>query len=217
MLLLSGMTDTNNLTSIPRNMVHEENSMRKFEPYSVSDVIRHGMGNYTKLIFVRHPFERLVSAYHDKFANGNSSTVYQLGIGTQIIRKYRPGASQLSLKNGHDVTFPEFVTYVIDEWTSGRRQLDVHWRPMIDLCLPCSMEYDIVGKFETLYQDVEFLLRKLNESEMSQLFRSSNQQQTPKTTSLLEHSMNLLSHQQLIDLFRIYEEDFRIFGYQYIL
>ncbi len=188
--------------------------MRKFEPYGVADLIKHGMANYTKMIFVRHPFERLVSAYRDKFADGNnSSTVYQLGSGTEIVRKYRAEPSELSLKHGHDVTFPEFVSYVIDQWTEGRRQLDVHWRPMIDLCLPCSMEYDIVGKFETLHQDVEFVLHKLKETGMSKLFRSSR---PASTASLWKQTMDQLGQKQLGELYRIYEDDFRVFGYQYI-
>ena len=213
MLILSGMTDAKNLSSIPRNMVHEDNQMRKFEPYGEADIIRYGMGNYTKMIFVRHPFERLVSAYKDKFADGNSSTVYQLGIGTEIVRKYRAQPSEFSLKNGHDVTFPEFVSYVIDQWTEGRRQLDVHWRPMIDLCLPCSMEYDIVGKFETLHRDVEFVLQKLKESEIGELFRPNS---SASTSTLLKQTMGQLNQKQLSALFHIYEDDFRIFGYQYI-
>lgn len=184
--------------------------MQKLEPYSTADIIRHGMGNYTKLVFVRHPFERLISAYHDKFVDQNS-TVYQLGIGTGIIRKYRPHPSESSLTNGNDVTIPEFVSYVIDEWKSGRRQLDVHWRPMVDLCLPCSIDYDIVGKFETLNHDVEFLLKKLDESSIIKLFQLAK---PPPSTSSMKQFINQLSQQQLIDLFHVYEDDFRIFGYE---
>jgi hypothetical protein len=219
MLILSGAVETNDLSLIPSQSVHEDNRMRKFEPYGAADAIRHGLGNYTKIIFVRDPLERLVSAYQDKFANGNSSgTVYQTGIGTEIIRKYRNRPTELSLKNGHDVTFTEFVSYVIDEWKDGRRQLDVHWRPVIDLCLPCSMEYDMVGKFETLHRDVDFLLQRLNESNISRLFIRPNR--TRPTISLMQSQWNKrilsqLGYQQLSDLYRIYEDDFRLFGYQY--
>lgn len=213
MLILSGAVETNDLSSIPSQSVHEENQMRKFEPYGAADAIRKGLGNYTKVIFVRDPLERLASAYQDKFADVNSSSkAYQTGIGTEIIRKYRHQPSQISLETGHDVTFPEFVSYVIDEWKAGRRQLDVHWRPMIDLCLPCSMEYDIVGKFETLHRDVDFLLQRLNESNVSRLFRTNRKH---KTTSFWKRSVSQLSYQQMSDLFRIYEDDFRLFGYQY--
>ena len=222
MLILSGAVETNDLSSIPSQSVHEDNRMRKFEPYGAADAIRHGLGNYTKIVFVRDPLERLVSAYQDKFANGNSSdsggTVYQTGIGTEIIRKYRNRPTELSLKNGHDVTFAEFVSYVIDEWKDGRRQLDVHWRPVIDLCLPCSMEYDMVGKFETLHRDVDFLLQRLNESNISRLFIRPNR--TRATISLIQSQwykriLSQLSYQQLSDLYRIYEDDFRLYGYQY--
>lgn len=187
--------------------------MKKFEAFSDADAVQHGMGNYTKLIVVRHPFERLVSAYTDKFANSNS-TVYQQGIGREIIQKYRSHPSELSLETGHDVIFPEFVNYVIDEWSAGRRQLDIHWRPMIDLCLPCSIDYDIVAKFETLKKDVDFLSHKLKENKIKRLFQP--QSPSASTIGATKQLMDQLNQQQLIDLYRVYKDDFDIFGYDSI-
>jgi len=49
--------------SIPREMVHEKNTMPKIEPYDDSDIAGYGMSNYTKFLFVRHPFERYIKVY----------------------------------------------------------------------------------------------------------------------------------------------------------
>ena len=174
-----------------------------------TDIFRIGLANYTKFIFVRHPFERLVSAYQDKFAGSNK--IFQVAVGKEIIKKYRKQPTQLSLQNGHDVTFPEFVSYVIDEWKQCQTQLDVHWRPIIDLCHPCAMEYDFIGKFETLNQDVDYLLQTLNESNLSGLFALSRPGTKTKTW---ETFMDTISHQQLCDLYCVFGEDFRLFRYQ---
>lgn len=61
-----------------------------------------------KTIFVCHPLERLVSAYHSKLGDNVINKQYQLVVGTEIIRKYRSLPKPIALNND-DVTFPEFV------------------------------------------------------------------------------------------------------------
>ena len=209
MLILSGAVETNDLSFIPSINAHSKNPMQTFFANNLNDTLKNGVGNFTKFMFVRHPLERLVSAYRDRLASNN--TRYHNIVGKRVIRKYRKNPSPLSLKTGDDVTFPEFVSFVIDEWKVGKRPLDPHWRPVVDLCLPCEMQFDFIGKFETLNQDVEFLLRKLNESDLSRLFAI---QPKPKTTSTLwKEFINKISYQQLIHLNRMFADDFRLFGY----
>jgi hypothetical protein len=208
MLILSGTIEmTNDLSAIPSLTVHEQNPMRKLNANNLNDTVKNGVGDFTKFIFVRHPFERLVSAYRDKLASNNS--IYHRMVGKVIVRKIRKNPSPLEM--GDDVTFPEFVTFIIGEWRDGKRRLDVHWRQIFDLCLPCEMQFHFIGKFETLNQDVDFLLRKLNETDLVGLFASQPKAQT--TSSLWKESMNQISHQQLSDLNQMYANDFRLFGY----
>ena len=150
---------------------------------------------------------RLVSAYRDKFLD-SKSTVYQERIGREIIRQYRVNASEASLANGDDVSFPEFVHYVIERWATGR-DLDVHWRPMTSLCLPCSIDYQFIGHFETLGSDVDFLMRKVGFS-----LKSSGQPIIPTTTPLqIKQAMEQLSPILVNGLLRLYKDDFKLFGY----
>lgn len=67
------------------------------------------------------------------------------------------------------MSLPEFVRYVIDEWTM-KKQLDFNWRPMVDLCLPCTIPCDMIAKFETLQTDIEALIKMLDEEELGQYF-----------------------------------------------
>ncbi len=211
MLILSGAVETDDLLSIPSSKVFEQKLMRRFYANNLHDTFRNGVGNFTKFFFVRHPFERLVSAYQDKLTGGDS--YYEITVGREIIDNYRKNPSPLSLQYGHDVTFLEFVTFIIEEWKNGRKPLDIHWRPVVDLCLPCEMQFDFIGKFETLNQDVDYLLRKLNKTDLVGLF--SGQPKSKTTSSLWKKSMNQISHQQLSDLNRMYADDFRLFGYSH--
>lgn len=62
--------------------------------------------------------------------------------GKHIIKKYRPTASVDEMDSGANVSFPEFVTYLLREGVDTNE----HWTPIYDLCLPCSLNYHFIGK-----------------------------------------------------------------------
>lgn len=113
------------------------------------------LATYYKFLFVRHPLDRLVSAFLEKFRLVRD---YQETIGRRIIRRYRQNATEESLARGHDVTLEEFTRFLIDH---GRTSKNIHWTPQYDLCLPCSVQYDFVGHHETLWDDGDYVLRRI--------------------------------------------------------
>lgn len=95
--------------------------------------------------------------------------------------------------------------------------MDVHWRPMIDLCQPCSIEYDFIGKFERLNEDINELLHKINQSQAAGLILSRRIRPVTDKKLVLDF-MNQLSSQQRKILQFIYKEDFVLFEYDnYVL
>ena len=113
-----------------------------------SSEIRHRLEEYTKFMFARHPFERLVSAYRSKFQIINRNEYFRREYGREVVARYRANQSALRLDVPiNDVTFEEFVGVVLKPHKLPR---DVHWRPMTDLCHPCAVRYDFVGRYETL-------------------------------------------------------------------
>ena len=85
----------------------------------------------TKFFFVRHPFERLVSCYRDKFEFGSKSDYIFKTFNPSQIKSSRP-------------TFPEFVQYLID---TPIEQYNDHWLPYWMHCQVCTQNYDIIGNF----------------------------------------------------------------------
>lgn len=111
-----------------------------------------------KFIIVRHPFERLVSAYRDKLA-GFSRNEHYLNMRKHIIQKYRKKTRDKSAIP----TFRESVDFVMAEleaMESGASKLviDGHFMPYSRRCLPCAMKYDLIIKFETLEEDSKYLI-----------------------------------------------------------
>lgn len=115
----------------------------------------------TRFMFARDPYNRLISGYVDKLLAPNP--IYWKIIGIPAIRKTRMTPSTDSLRCGHDLTFSEYVRYVImamDHSTNGVNP-DGHFQKMTSLCKPCSVKYDFVGKMETFGTDSLELVRHL--------------------------------------------------------
>ncbi|XP_076664845.1 carbohydrate sulfotransferase 11 isoform X2 [Andrena cerasifolii] len=133
-----------------------------------------------KLLVVRHPFERLLSAYRDKLENSvagreHGTLHFYRKYGAKIVQKYRkdftsPREDQLIRRQdlpapaGIEPTFNEFVQYLIH--TDLASYGDDHWMPYYLFCTPCVLDYDIVAKVETLWRDQIYAIHKLGLQEV---------------------------------------------------
>ena len=143
LLMMSGKLHLNRLTDLSRTSAHNESLTNKYllplKNYK-SEKIERRMKSYFKFVFVRNPFERIVSAYLNKFKNAKYSFNYRKRIGTYIVANYRSHATESALREGDDVTFQEFVRYLINPRTRRKVPFDVHWQPFHELCHPCYVK-----------------------------------------------------------------------------
>lgn len=108
--------------------------------------------------FVREPYSRLLSAYTDKLFSANP--LHWSVAGRYIVSNFRPNATRKSLQCGHDVTFPEFIKYVINAQATGKHR-DGHYIPTHDHCEMCRVPYQYIGHLETISEDMPYLLREM--------------------------------------------------------
>ena len=98
--------------------------------------------------------------------------------------------------------------------------VDEHWSRMADICAPCQVNYDYVGRYETLSEDTENLLKVLNLDHLIQIpSRSSvlhyyGKNLKPTPSSLGEMYKNV-SFSYLHKLWEYYKMDFLLFRYEY--
>ena len=166
-------------------------------------------------MFTRHPIERIVSAYRNKFVDNNPilDAWYLSAYGRRIIKQYRPNASNESLVKGHDVTFKEFVQFLNDLPPVPRERYDEHWRPIVDLCHPCNIKYDFIGKYETLKDDTQAVMSKAKLTQLAHLFPSRRCSSHNKTKNLIEKYTGQLTEEELMHLYQLYALDFKMFKY----
>ena len=93
---------------------------------------------HSRFLVVRHPFERILSAYRDKLEDLSRDIearegYYYTMYGKQIVAEFRDRGAT----NGTEALEPswrEFVTYLLN---TPATKYDEHWMPMWMLCSPC--------------------------------------------------------------------------------
>jgi len=116
-----------------------------------------------------------------------------------------------SLRRGDDVRFSEFVRFVVDK-SSTRRRDDFHWRPMSEACLPCHINFTLLGHYETLAVDAARVLRTLGVSGRVKF----PEVRVDKLRESEERTRRMFAEVRREDVERLrqfYHDDFQIFGY----
>ncbi|XP_037554263.1 carbohydrate sulfotransferase 14 [Nematolebias whitei] len=168
--------------------------------------IRYRLMYYFKFMFVREPMERLLSAYRNKFGEIKS---YQKKYGVEIIKRYRKGRAKDPSVTGDDVTFGEFVRYLLDE---DVERMNEHWMPMYNLCQPCAISYDFIGSYEHLERDAEHVLQSIKAPPFVH-FPDRQTWYKPVTRQTLHYYLCTLPQKLLRELLPKYILDFSLFAY----
>ena len=217
LLILSGKMNTSNPGMVDSNLVYHNYASRylhtldEYQPGERDMRIK----EYYKFMFVRNPLERILSAYRCKLTKVTHGVIdgrvkYMLKYGREIIRRYRTDAGAHSLQTGDDVTFSEFVQYLLDPKT--KQPFEEHWKPYHKICHPCLMQYDFIGKYETFDDDVDFVLEELG---VANLVNFPNRRNTTRTRTVIKSAYSHISTVQIHKLWELYKIDNSMFNYPY--
>lgn len=209
-MILSDKWNTTDVLSIPATLAHSPGMFPSLANVSKEERLNL-IENFNKLIFVRHPFERLLSAYRNKLEGDSPSARYfQTRVGKRIIKSFRKNSTAESLQHGNDVTFEEFARFLT---TPNGELADVvvneHWKAITKLCHPCAVKYTLVGKYETLLDDSILALHMVNATHVP----FPRDTRTSGTAQKLKKYFNPLPLSLIKKLYKIYEYDFKIFNY----
>ncbi|CAF1253109.1 unnamed protein product [Rotaria magnacalcarata] len=215
-----------NVTDFDLWSIYQRKSFPLIRPQALSNVSLLFSSNFTRVIFVRHPLERLASAYVDKIASlTNEPFLLYDSIRRVICRKY----SSFYLTDAqrkfyrihrripktieepcHNVVpkFEHFIAYIMFNSMIN----DVHWYPYSKLCYTCLFKYNFIGKYETIEEDLGRLLTYLGLE--SKDWNNANYFRTGKTREHYKSMYSTLNNQLLCTLKYVYRDDFKLFDYR---
>jgi len=183
--------------------VHTWNQWRRLNQYPEKErKIR--LQTYFKFLFVREPLHRLLSAFKNKFLPDSYFKI-STGYRNEIVKLYRPNDFKPGKQNW--ITFEEFIKYY-----SSDRYRDQHWLQYEKVCHPCFVNYDFIGRLETLEEDATLLL---------ELAGLDDRVTFPKIHQQTSHDEVLGYYSQvppeyIIRIGEQYCSDFLMFGYEYL-
>ena len=192
--------------------VHEPDKLRE-HGLRVAPLFKgHALTNYTNVVVLRHPFERMISAFHEKIL-GSKGPAYE-SRRNAITNAYRKRGKSHS----KPVTFGEFVDYVFAGHPNH------HWSPYALRCHLCSIKYTHVLKLETFSSDIPSFLddvgleRSIIETHSRNRKRSHSN--ATQTTQILVKPRDMpefrdLTKRQIDKLLKLFKRDLLILGYGY--
>nr|XP_006817747.1 PREDICTED: carbohydrate sulfotransferase 11-like [Saccoglossus kowalevskii] len=191
-----------NVSEIPGNRLVYRLNYPHLDSYTKSE-IELRMRTYTKFMFTRHPIPKLLSAYINKLGDSPQWV---------LLKKIRPWMTVVDKINyaSNKLSFSDFVNHILK---TDSNQLNEHWGLITNQCNPCNIDYDILGKFETLNEDSEGVLKAINASNIVDFSSYAPHRTNSSSIDVLVKYYSQLSKQQIEGLYSKYEIDFRLFDY----
>jgi len=169
---------------------------------------------YFKFLFVRHPLERLISAYEDKVVRAAHRSLQSLRRAIlnahedifirqpatarfeedrsrerEIMKDYKRdlAAYRAEVKQRNSVpTFQEFLDFALIEGKLTGDSFDSHWTPYWKQCSPCHIQYDVVGKLDTAADDFKYVWSRLGILDSAPIPWIHSSQSQSRRTSLMD-------------------------------
>lgn len=154
---------------------------------------------------VRHPFERLTSAYQDKVVDDGQRGI----VGFQVRDWMHENYGNLSFSNFLR-TVLHFGSFQCSS-IQNCEEMNVHWRPYISRCAYCDVPYTVIVRSETFDTDVKFLSR-LSGVTFPQ-HQANHTSSGGSTKDLARKYFSQVSPGLVRRIYNLYEKDFEMFDY----
>ncbi|XP_072017277.1 carbohydrate sulfotransferase 13-like [Amphiura filiformis] len=214
------------IADVPRN-VHSA-FIPSLSIFSPDEAVKR-LQNYTKLMIVRNPHERLLSAYIEKFTSTSPYAIpFQRNYGPRIQasnakywrKKFHLNYTEkteldMTSRKNDKVQFQEFIRYIGDADNKLNSAAEEHWREMYRLCSPCSIKYDFIAKLETITEDSKFILSQIGAKNLMSIVQAKPLHATNSSSeSKIQKAYEEITEEDVLQFEKRFEKDMALFGYQ---
>ncbi len=137
--------------------------------HSLTDAKRvQKLKNYGKFIIVRHPLQRILSAYLDKLSSPLLRQLPEYDKGMHVFRhdimkRYHPDKYSYWVENNHtelSISFQDYIMWLNDFSPMNLTLLNEHFSPQYDNSQPCRVRYHFYGNFDNFKEDFTLILNE---------------------------------------------------------
>ena len=171
--------------------------------------------SYTKILFVRHPFDRVISAFYNLKHFKEGARMH--GPGRHIRHEVK---RMFDLESLAQLEFTDFVRFITNKSLEDPFYYDRHFNSFAQTCRVCDVKYDKILKIESMRHDSFPILKDMGFSDeyIDSMQKSDNTRPgvIPRSTLHSNKVLNELKHLNtkyywmLLDRYKF---DFQMFGY----
>lgn len=181
------------------NIHHESQILSQGRYHWDTILARRDMSDYKTFTFVRHPIDRLESAFRNFVIEGRNNEVVHHAAGFEKF-----GCSKDKSESDN---FDAFLDYVEASFEISRIRTDRHWRLQVDNIGLGRFSYDFIGRVENLQDDMRklFTMAGVDDQAIEQaIYIRKNASRT---------SGRIANKAQCARIRKLYAADFEAFGY----
>lgn len=162
-----------------------------------------------KIVFVRHPFVRLFSAFQDKVIEWDEPQDH-------YFKKMLNNTNLWSRKFRTDPDIPTFHEFAELLLLHPEVSDDEHARPYWKNCNFCIIDYDVIGKIETSKEDTRYIFEKKGLQEKLKIrdkIHATGKNLNKTTEERALEYFQKLNKSTVVGIYERYKIDFEMFGY----
>ena len=200
---------------IPRNL--KQLGLRFVKTTDVKTI-----ADYKKFVVIRHPMDRLLSAYHDKLRTRKKANLRVVVNHKDGNRTQQSLYDALHLRNITEVKLERFVSAVV------RGVEDKHWNPYsTHACDFSTLHFDDVIRIETFRHDMQPLLDYAHSSmdDVANVSEYNYRRKSTRANDVIVDDPTVepkflndyrdVAKEDLRQLKNLYRDDLRLFGYDF--
>ncbi|CAL4108341.1 unnamed protein product [Meganyctiphanes norvegica] len=168
-----------------------------------------------RVMTVRHPLVRLISAYREKYLGGNNitygvhkGTVDEVGFSSKRFHSSLMKTVGMTAVAGDIISF-NFTQFLMHITRKG----NPHWAPFYTTCSPCQLDYDYILHLETFEDDLAYVYQRVGISTKNANKKVHETSGGSSDLSLVNSYFRDQPDQLLERVYHIYETDLKLFGY----
>jgi len=200
--------DVRNVLAIRKPRKLEHYNLRYLSDYPWQERLEM-LEKYYTFIIVRDPVERILSAYKDK-----AFDEFRGGLGRRVY-SFLQKTNRTEQFTDYDVeSFHRFLAYLNARGAEAGASGDIgirvrHWTRYFDICRVCDVNWDFVGKVESIVEDAAYMLKEVNLSHIVEYpyYRKATD------TSMIKKYFTGLTKEGMERLYETFKLDFDLFQY----